>query len=184
MHSFTRSRSASGSRRGRLTPPWKAMSLTRSRAMASACGPRSPCSQEERPRASAPSHLDLAVVARAHPCGDAGARRHPRWRGQTPRSAHGECEVGQCHLGAAGRLPFCPCAEALRPTFPNGEISRRVAHAASDVCSGEIIQTQRRFDLKLSVPDYYKIIEMKTGGAFRGCDGTRRLDQRSRAGGD
>jgi octaprenyl-diphosphate synthase len=34
------------------------------------------------------------------------------------------------------------------------------------VCSGEIIQTQRRFDLKLSVPDYYKIIEMKTAALF------------------
>ena len=28
------------------------------------------------------------------------------------------------------------------------------------------MQTQRRFDLKLSVPDYYKIIEMKTGALF------------------
>src|SRR5204862_6540116 len=27
-------------------------------------------------------------------------------------------------------------------------------------------QTQRRFDLKLSVPDYYRIIEMKTGALF------------------
>ena len=49
---------------------------------------------------------------------------------------------------------------------------------------GEIIQTQRRFDLKLSVPDYYKIIEMKTGGALRRGVRTRRAAQRSRAGGD
>lgn len=41
-----------------------------------------------------------------------------------------------------------------------------MAEAASEVCSGEIIQTQRRFDLKLSVPDYYRIIEMKTGALF------------------
>lgn len=54
----------------------------------------------------------------------------------------------------------------LSTSFPNGEIGRRIAHAASDVCSGEIIQTQRRFDLNLSVPDYYKIIEMKTGALF------------------
>jgi octaprenyl-diphosphate synthase len=43
---------------------------------------------------------------------------------------------------------------------------RRLAEAASEVCSGEIVQTQRRFDLKLSVPDYYRIIEMKTGALF------------------
>jgi octaprenyl-diphosphate synthase len=46
------------------------------------------------------------------------------------------------------------------------EMMRRLAEAASEVCSGEIIQTQRRFDLKLSVPDYYRIIEMKTGALF------------------
>src|SRR5690606_16817827 len=59
-------------------------------------------------------------------------------------------------------------AHALKVStgFQNGEISRRIAHAAADVCSGEIIQTQRRFDLKLSLPDYYKIIEMKTAALF------------------
>jgi len=65
-------------------------------------------------------------------------------------------------------LGDCLFAHALKlsTSFPNGEVGRRIAHAASDVCSGEIIQTQRRFDLKLSVPDYYKIIEMKTGALF------------------
>jgi len=65
-------------------------------------------------------------------------------------------------------LGDCLFAHALKlsTSFQNGEISRRIAHAASDVCSGEIIQTQRRFDLKLSVPDYYKIIEMKTAALF------------------
>ena len=65
-------------------------------------------------------------------------------------------------------LGDCLFAHALKLStgFPNGEVSRRIAHAASDVCSGEIIQTQRRFDLKLSVPDYYKIIEMKTAALF------------------
>lgn len=65
-------------------------------------------------------------------------------------------------------LGDCLFAHALKlsTSFPNGEISRRIAHAASEVCSGEIIQTQRRFDLKLSVPDYYKIIEMKTAALF------------------
>jgi len=65
-------------------------------------------------------------------------------------------------------LGDCLFAHALKlsTSFQNGEIGRRIAHAASDVCSGEIIQTQRRFDLSLSVPDYYKIIEMKTAALF------------------
>jgi octaprenyl-diphosphate synthase len=65
-------------------------------------------------------------------------------------------------------LGDCLFAHALKlsTSFQNGEVGRRIAHAASEVCSGEIIQTQRRFDLKLSVPDYYKIIEMKTGALF------------------
>ncbi len=65
-------------------------------------------------------------------------------------------------------LGDCMFAHALKlsTNFTNTEISRRIANAASDVCSGEIIQTQRRFDLKLSLPDYYKIIEMKTAALF------------------
>jgi octaprenyl-diphosphate synthase len=65
-------------------------------------------------------------------------------------------------------LGDCLFAHALKlsTSFSNGEISRRIAAAASDVCSGEIIQTQRRFDLKLSIADYYRIIEMKTAALF------------------
>ncbi len=65
-------------------------------------------------------------------------------------------------------LGDCLFAHALKlsSNFQNGEICRRIANAASDVCSGEIIQTQRRFDLTLSMPDYYKILEMKTGALF------------------
>jgi octaprenyl-diphosphate synthase len=65
-------------------------------------------------------------------------------------------------------LGDCLFAHALKlsTAFSNSEVSRAIAHAASEVCSGEIIQTQRRFDLALSVPDYYKIIEMKTGALF------------------
>ncbi|RYD75434.1 MAG: polyprenyl synthetase family protein, partial [Verrucomicrobiaceae bacterium] len=65
-------------------------------------------------------------------------------------------------------LGDCLFAHALKlsTNFSNGEVSRRLAHSATEVCSGEIIQTQRRFDLKLSVPDYYKIIEMKTAALF------------------
>lgn len=65
-------------------------------------------------------------------------------------------------------LGDCLFAHALKlsTSFPKSEISRRIAAAASDVCSGEIMQTQRRFDLKLSIPDYYRIIEMKTAALF------------------
>jgi octaprenyl-diphosphate synthase len=59
-------------------------------------------------------------------------------------------------------------AHALRlsTNFENTEVCRRIADASVDVCSGEIIQTQRRFDLKLGLQDYYKIIEMKTAALF------------------
>ncbi len=65
-------------------------------------------------------------------------------------------------------LGDCLFAHALRlsTNFSNTDISRRIADASADVCSGEIIQTQRRFDLKLSTADYYKIIEMKTAALF------------------
>jgi len=65
-------------------------------------------------------------------------------------------------------LGDCLFAHALKlsTNFPNGEISRAIATAAADVCSGEITQTQRRFDLKLSIPEYYRIIEMKTAALF------------------
>jgi len=54
----------------------------------------------------------------------------------------------------------------LATNFSETEVVRRIADAAAEVCTGEIIQTQRRFDLKLSVQDYYKIVEMKTAALF------------------
>jgi len=59
-------------------------------------------------------------------------------------------------------------AHALRLAtgFDNSDVCRRIADASVDVCSGEILQTQRRFDLKLNVADYYRIIEMKTAALF------------------
>ncbi len=65
-------------------------------------------------------------------------------------------------------LGDCLFAHALRlsTNFANTDISRRIADASADVCQGEIIQTQRRFDLKLSTTDYYKIIQMKTAALF------------------
>src|SRR6266568_5529415 len=54
----------------------------------------------------------------------------------------------------------------LSTKFDDSEISRAIARAASEICSGEMIQTQRRFDLKLSVEDYLRIVKMKTGSLF------------------
>jgi octaprenyl-diphosphate synthase len=57
-------------------------------------------------------------------------------------------------------------AMRLATNFSETEVVRRIADAAAEVCTGEIIQTQRRFDLKMSVADYYKIVEMKTAALF------------------
>ncbi len=112
-----------------------------------------------------PSHFDLAVVVElihaatlVHDDILDGADKR---RGQPTANAKWGNAISVL-------LGDCLFAHALKlsSSFPNGEIGRRIAHAASDVCSGEIIQTQRRFDLTLSVPDYYKIIEMKTGALF------------------
>jgi octaprenyl-diphosphate synthase len=57
-------------------------------------------------------------------------------------------------------------ALTLAANFENAEISRSIARTAAQVCSGEMIQTQRRFDLQLRVADYLRIVEMKTGWLF------------------
>ena len=65
-------------------------------------------------------------------------------------------------------LGDCLFAHALNLSsdFDNAEISRAIARAAREVCSGEMIQTQRRFDLHLGIDDYLRIIEMNTGSLF------------------
>jgi octaprenyl-diphosphate synthase len=57
-------------------------------------------------------------------------------------------------------------ALTLSTNFDNADISRAIARTAATVCSGEMIQTQRRFDLNLTVRDYLRIVEMKTGSLF------------------
>jgi octaprenyl-diphosphate synthase len=57
-------------------------------------------------------------------------------------------------------------ALTLSTNFGNSDISRAIARTAATVCSGEMIQTQRRFDLNLTVQDYLRIVEMKTGSLF------------------
>ena len=54
----------------------------------------------------------------------------------------------------------------LATEFDEAEIARKIAKASRAVCQGEIIQTRRRFDLKLTKADYFRIIEMKTAALF------------------
>lgn len=54
----------------------------------------------------------------------------------------------------------------LATEFEDRNICRSIAKASRDVCCGEIFQTQRRFDLNLSVADYMRMIEMKTAALF------------------
>ena len=54
----------------------------------------------------------------------------------------------------------------LSTDFDDTNISRTIARTATEVCSGEMIQTQRRFDLQLSRDEYFRIIGMKTGSLF------------------
>jgi octaprenyl-diphosphate synthase len=65
-------------------------------------------------------------------------------------------------------LGDCLFAHALNLStkFEDSEVSRAIARTASEICSGEMIQTQRRFDLHLSVDDYLRIVKMKTGSLF------------------
>jgi octaprenyl-diphosphate synthase len=54
----------------------------------------------------------------------------------------------------------------LSTNFEDKEVIRKIAHSANSVCSGEIIQTQRRFDTQLSIEEYFRIIRMKTATLF------------------
>lgn len=62
-------------------------------------------------------------------------------------------------------------ALSLATEFDSIEICRAVGRASREVCEGEIIQTQRRFDLTLTKDDYFRIIEMKTGALFAAATG-------------
>lgn len=59
----------------------------------------------------------------------------------------------------------------LATEFGTIDICRKVGTASREVCQGEVIQTQRRFDLNLSKDDYFRIIAMKTGALFAASAG-------------
>jgi len=54
----------------------------------------------------------------------------------------------------------------LSTDFNDLALSRAISLAAREVCQGEILQTQRRFDLNVTKQDYFRMIEMKTGALF------------------
>jgi octaprenyl-diphosphate synthase len=57
-------------------------------------------------------------------------------------------------------------ALVLASEFDDNSITRRIALASNEVCMGEILQTQRRFDLTMGRETYFKIIRMKTAALF------------------
>jgi octaprenyl-diphosphate synthase len=62
-------------------------------------------------------------------------------------------------------------ALTLATDFNSIDICRKVGNAAREVCQGEILQTQRRFDLTLTKAEYFRVIEMKTGALFAAATG-------------
>lgn len=54
----------------------------------------------------------------------------------------------------------------MAASFSKADVCRRISDAVIEVCSGEILQTQRRFDLGLKIDDYYRMVQMKTGALF------------------
>jgi len=113
-----------------------------------------------------PQHLDLAVVVElihlatlVHDDIMDGASKR---RGKPTAFAKWGAEISVL----LGDCLFCHALK-ISSGFEDRSVSRTIAEASNEVCSGEILQTQRRFDLKLSIPEYIKIISMKTGALFR-----------------
>ena len=70
-------------------------------------------------------------------------------------------------------LGDCLFAHALKlaAEFPTPEICRAVAAASNTVCSGEILQTNRRLNFEVSREEYFKVLSMKTAEFFGlSCD--------------
>src|SRR5204863_3955488 len=87
-------------------------------------------------------------------------------RGRPTMAAHWGNEISVL-------LGDCLFAHALKLAagFPTTEICRAVAAATNTVCSGEILQTQRRRNFELSRAEYFKVLQMKTGELFAlSCD--------------
>ncbi|MEP7016136.1 MAG: polyprenyl synthetase family protein [Verrucomicrobiota bacterium] len=112
-----------------------------------------------------PGHVDLAVIVElihiATLVHDDIMDEAERRRGQPTVNAR----WGNSLSVLLGDCLFAH-ALTLSTNFENPAIGRAIARTAATVCSGEMIQTQRRFDLKLAVDEYLRIVEMKTGSLF------------------
>lgn len=115
---------------------------------------------------STPGHIDLAIAIELIHLAtlvhddimDGASQRRGKPTAYAKWGAELSVLLGDCL--------FCHALK-ISTQFPNQLISNKIAEAANEVCTGEILQTQRRFDLKLSIPEYIKIISMKTGALFR-----------------
>jgi octaprenyl-diphosphate synthase len=57
-------------------------------------------------------------------------------------------------------------ALVLAASFPTPDVCRAVARATNTVCTGEILQIQRRRDFTFTREKYFKVLEMKTAELF------------------
>lgn len=55
----------------------------------------------------------------------------------------------------------------LATRLEDAEVARKIAEASRNLCEGEILQTQRRFDLSMTTTDYLHVVGLKTGALFR-----------------
>jgi octaprenyl-diphosphate synthase len=57
-------------------------------------------------------------------------------------------------------------ALTLAAGFPTTDVCRSVSMATNTVCTGEILQNQRRGDFKFTREEYFRVLEMKTAELF------------------
>jgi len=91
-------------------------------------------------------HVDLAVIVELIPSRDVSARRVMDEAERRRAQPHGECALGNSLSVLLGDCLFAHALN-LSASFENSQISRAIARTATEICSGEMIQTQRRFDL-------------------------------------
>jgi len=105
--------------------------------------------------------IHLATLVHDDIIDDANTRRnkptaYARWGGSTA------VLLGDCIFSHA---------LDLAASFDNTVVSRKISQAAKEVCQGEILQTQHRFNFDLTIERYLKQIEMKTAALFAvSCD--------------
>ena len=163
-HLDSASRPPFANKRGVSIRSSKGMSLMSRAPRANASGPRSPRSSAEPPGACTPVHLRLGTVLELI---------HIATLVHDDIMDGADCAATHRPPARAGAIRSRSCSAMLFSLMrSNSRLSsatawtRKIARAANDVCTGEIIQTQRRFDLNLTKETYFKIIRMKTAALF------------------